>query len=122
MNLEEFYERIGGNYKDVKLRFPSDALLYRFVMKFLADKSYGKLSEAIEAGDNENAFREVHTLWGVSQNLSFDRLTDSVGKLTELLRNRAKETIDNDEVQRLWKQVSEDYAVIVEAAGNLSAE
>lgn len=122
MNLAEFYETIGGNYKDVRLRLPSDALVYRFTMKFLDDKSYEKLRAAIQAGDNENAFREAHTLRGVAQNLSFERLAGSVGELTELLRNWAKENIDANEVQRLWKQVSGDYAVIIEAAKSLSLE
>lgn len=122
MNIEEFYKAIGGNYNEVKLRLQSDALLYRFAMKFLADESYEKLSAAIQAENHENAFREAHTLRGVAQNLSFERLSGSVGELTELLRNWEKEVIDENEVQKLWKQVSEDYSVIVEAAQSLSGE
>ena len=72
MQLEECYESFGGSYKDVKLRLVKDELISRLVIKFLADQSYDKLVAAMEQKDYGEAFRSVHTLKGVSQNLSFD--------------------------------------------------
>lgn len=42
MNLEECYNAFGGSYEDIKMRLNSDALIKRFVIKFLSDTSYEK--------------------------------------------------------------------------------
>ena len=46
----------------------------RFALKFLEDQSYIQLKQALENKNYEDAFRSAHTLKGVCQNLSFDRL------------------------------------------------
>ncbi len=88
MTIQECYEAIGGNYDDVLKRVRSEALIHKFTLKFLADKSYTQLKEALEAKNYEDAFRGAHTLKGVCQNLSFDRLYEVSRDLTELLRDR----------------------------------
>ena len=74
MNLEEFYARIGGNYADTVRRLCNDALVTRFVMKYPANPSFDELCAALNASDWATAFRAIHTLKGVAQNLGFDRL------------------------------------------------
>ena len=74
MTIQECYEAIGGNYKDVLGRLQSEALIRRFTLKFLEDQSYLQLTQALENKNYEDAFRSAHTLKGVCQNLSFDRL------------------------------------------------
>ena len=51
------------------------------------------MRECYEAigGNYEDAFRGAHTLKGVCQNLSFDRLYEASNELTELLRDRIGE-------------------------------
>ena len=49
-------------------------LIQRFTLKFLEDQSYLQLKQALENKNYEDAFRSAHTLKGVCQNLSFDRL------------------------------------------------
>nr|WP_296033659.1 Hpt domain-containing protein [uncultured Dorea sp.] len=88
MTIQECYEAIGGNYDDVLKRVRSEALIQRFTLKFLTDKSYPQLKESLEAKNYEDAFRGAHTLKGVCQNLSFDRLYEVSCDLTELLRDR----------------------------------
>ena len=74
MTMQECYKAIGGNYEAVLGRLHSEALIRRFALKFLEDQSYIQLKQALENKNYEDAFRGAHTLKGVCQNLSFDRL------------------------------------------------
>ena len=74
MTIQECYEAIGGNYEDVLGRLRSEALIRKFTLKFLEDQSYPQLKLALKNRNYEDAFRSAHTLKGVCQNLSFDRL------------------------------------------------
>lgn len=121
MNLEEFYEFCGGSYTTAKSRLQSDALIQRFVLKFLSDGSYNALCEAVQAGDNQAAFMAAHTLKGVCQNLSFDRLAASAGALTELLRHWETEPVDPAVCQTMLEDVIADYNVVANALEQLKA-
>ena len=74
MTLQEFYDRIGGDYKATISRLPSEALIKKFVLKYPGDPSFNQLKDALAAQDWELAFRASHTLKGVAQNLGMDRL------------------------------------------------
>lgn len=52
----------------------NDALLDRFLGKFLGDTNYALLSEAIETADPDKALTASHTLKGVCGNLSMPEL------------------------------------------------
>lgn len=119
MDLREFYESVGGNYQDVKDRLQKDPVIRRLVIKFLDDSSYEKLVEAMEQKDYGAAFRAVHTLKGISQNFSFDRLSESTYALTETLRKWASEPVDEEKCEQLWQQVTLDYAVLTGAIRRL---
>ena len=60
MTLEEMYRKLGGDYGDVRLRIPSEALIRRFAVKFLSDTTFADLVEAVEAQDWKKAFRAAH--------------------------------------------------------------
>lgn len=115
MELEECYASFGGSYQDVKQRLMRDELIQRLVIKFLDDGSYEKLAAAMEKKDYGEAFRAVHTLKGVSQNLSFDCLSRSTDALTEALRRWESEPVDVEKCERLWQQVSADYKAVSNA-------
>lgn len=74
MTMQECYKAIGGNYEAVLGRLHSEALIQRFTLKFLEDQSYLQLKQALENKNYEDAFRSAHTLKGVCQKLSLDRL------------------------------------------------
>ena len=74
MTMQECYKAIGGNYEAVLGRLHNEALIPRFTLKFLEDQSYLQLKQTLENKNYEDAFRSAHTLKGVCQNLSFDRL------------------------------------------------
>ena len=51
MTIQECYRTFGGDYADVKERLCSDALIRRFIGRFLSDDSYIMLCRAMEADD-----------------------------------------------------------------------
>lgn len=107
MNLEECYRQMGGDYKEICTRIPTQALIERFIGKFLQDKSYEQLCAAVREGNRAEAFRTAHTLKGVCANLSFTALRDSVSRLTELLRGEGDAL--PEAATGLMQQVSADW-------------
>ena len=65
-----------------------------FYLKLVAsvpsEKNFGKLKDAMAAGDLGSAFEAAHALKGVLANLSLTSLAKTAGELTELLRNRTQ--------------------------------
>lgn len=87
MTLQECYAAMGGNYEDVIGRLRSERLVQKFILKFLDDGSYDLLRRSLEEKNYGEAFRAAHTIKGVCQNLSINRLQDSSSRLCESLRN-----------------------------------
>lgn len=114
MTIEECYEALEGDYSDVMGRLRNEALVKKFAVKFLADKSYENICNAIKEGNGDEAFRGAHTLKGVCQNLSFTKLYRSSDKVTELLRNG-----DVNVPQDLLDQLKSDYEQTVNALNSL---
>ena len=119
MNLKECYTALDGDFKDVSQRLFSEALVKKFVLKFLDDKSFSSLCKSMEASDYAQAFIAAHTLKGVCQNLSFTRLYKSANLLTEELRNG---TPDVAYATELLAAVTADYQVTVNAIHQFQAE
>lgn len=108
MHLKECYNELGGDYDDVLKRFGSEKLIEKFMLKFPEDKSFSILSAALKEKNLSDAFRAAHTLKGISQNLSFTSLFESVNGVTEALRgNNLEETL------RLFPQLEADYLRII---------
>ena len=110
MTISECYEAMGGNFSDAKARLMTEDRIKRFALRFIDDPSFEQLKASLEAKDYENAFRAAHTMKGVCQNLSFDRLFASVYEISEALRG-GKELTD----MALFDAVAVDYEVTVEA-------
>ncbi len=87
MTVKECYEQFGGNYEDVLRRLSNDALVSRFLLKFLDDKSYNALVEAVTNENGPDAFSAAHTLKGVTSNLGLTSIYEPVHTLTEALRS-----------------------------------
>ena len=80
-------EEAGIRVEDALGRFMgNEMLLERFLGKFLEDKSFGQLQEAVAAGDRETALRASHTLKGVCGNLSISRLYELAARQVDLMR------------------------------------
>ena len=111
MTMRECYEAIGGNYEDVLGRLRSEALIRKFTLKFLEDQSYPQLKQALNDKNYEDAFRSAHTLKGVCQNLSFDRLYEVSYELTELLRDK---TGEQPGIPETMEKVTEIYEITID--------
>ena len=111
MTIQECYEAIGGNYEDVLGRLNNEALIRKFALMFLEDSSYMQLKQAMADKNYEEAFRSAHTLKGVCQNLSFDRLYEVSHNLTELLRDR---TGEQPGIPEAMEKVTEIYEITID--------
>ena len=98
MTLEECYESFKGDYEEVVNRLCSRKFVEKFLVKFLADKSYEDLHRYLDEENYEEAFRAAHTLKGVCQ------------KVTEALRG-GKNEVTPEMLQRL----DADYENVVHA-------
>lgn len=107
MTIEECYQKLGGNYIDVRERLINEKLISRFLEKFINDDSYLTLCSGIQEGKRDQAFRAAHTLKGICQNLGFGILLKSTGAITELLRHEAAEI--PAEAAVLMESVKHDY-------------
>lgn len=110
MTVEKCYEVMKGDYADVRSRLVTDERIKKFLLKLLSDPSFSQLSEAIEKGNAEEAFRASHTLKGISKNLSLSGLAYSTSNLTEALRGKSEIESGVDE---LFKKVKKDYSLTV---------
>ena len=117
MNLKECYETLGGDYDSVFGRLRSDRMITKFCLKFLDDKSCETLMDAVARKDGEEAFRAAHTIKGICQNLSFDRLYASSHELAECLRGGAWD----EAAVAMTEQVKADYQVTADAIRQLDA-
>ena len=114
MTVKECYEMAGADFDDAMNRLGSEALIKRFAVKFLQDKNYEELKNAMQAQDAERAFRAAHTLKGVCANLGFKELLQASSDLTEKLRGRELEGSEP-----LYGAVSERYMKVIEAVTQL---
>ena len=55
MTLKDCYFALEGDYEEVVGRLYSEALVQKFAVKFLADKSFQLLDESLKAGSYEEA-------------------------------------------------------------------
>lgn len=62
MELKDFFAAVGGDSESVLSRFPSEAMVRRFLRKFPDDPSHEELKAALAAGDIPTAFRAAQRL------------------------------------------------------------
>lgn len=110
MTIEECYTALGGDYEDVIARLRSERLVRKFALKFLDDKSYELFCTTMEQRNYEEAFRAVHTIKGVCQNLSFNRLLQSSSQMADALRHGW-----TPEADALVEPLKADYLATVNA-------
>ena len=114
MTVEQVYKNMDSDYTSVKDRLQNDALIEKFLIKFLADESYANILKNLEAQNLEEALRAAHTLKGVCQNLGLDRLYKSSYDVTEALRNGK-----NDVTSEMMEKLESDYDITVSSIREL---
>ena len=110
MTIKEFYTSINVNPEDVLHRFANnEAMLAKFLKKFLDDKTYQDLTLAVEEKDWETTFRAAHTLKGLAGNFGFSQLFELSSAVVE--RYRAQ---DYDAIPEWFSKLQVCYLDIVE--------
>lgn len=97
-DLDNTLERFMGN----------EDLYVRFLKKFLQDKSYAELVEAIDQKDYERAFKSGHTLKGVAANLGMNGLCARLTPVVEHFRGGVFTENDAD----MMTQIENEYMEI----------
>lgn len=88
MTSKEFLDLYIEDQSGTLARFmDNEPFYFKMVHLFLNDQSMSGLREHMNAGDLAAAFRDAHTLKGVSGNMGFAKLTEVSTALTEVLRN-----------------------------------
>lgn len=105
MTLEEAYSQLQGNYEKVIKLLKSPALVQKFALKFIDDKSFELLERSLNEENYEEAFRAAHTIKGVCLNLCFDSLYHSAVEMTEDLRPGAA----TDKTHEIFERLKQNY-------------
>lgn len=116
MTLEECYNKIGANYRDLVQRLGSQDFAELFAKKFIEDDSFANLESALNEKNAEKAFRAVHTLKGVAQNLSLENLYRVSFTLTESLRDGAITSDCAPQYEAVKQEYERTIAVLKELA------
>ncbi len=109
MTTQELYDQIGGNYTEALSRMSMDALVARFVVRFLDDSSCNEIVAAWKAGNDEAAFKAAHAAKGVCANLSLTHLSQLSSDICEALRPGNEALRAQTDVDALVAQLETDY-------------
>lgn len=109
MTLKMCYDKLGGDYEDVRDRLLTDERVAKFLPMFLDDPSFMRLSQALEENNLKNAFIQAYTLTGVCSNLGFTKLAESSDKLCKMLKDGKYDD------ESLFLEVKSDYEIAINA-------
>ena len=101
-------------HEDVLKRLMNEARIQKFALMFKKDPSMSQLTQAMETGDVETAFRAAHTLKGICANLGFKSLFEVSYDITEALRAG-----DMEQAKVMWPGVQACYARVENALNQL---
>ncbi len=114
MNLKEFYDAVGGNFDDTVTRLMNEKIVAKFVGLFAEDESYKNFLNDFNAQKYEDAFRDIHTLKGLSLNLGFDTLSNICITVTDALRDGKMEVTSD-----MLSDLDDAYNLTVDAISKL---
>lgn len=114
MELRECYNQFGGDYEGVIGRLGKEERVKKYTKMFATGNDYQLIVESLNAGNKEEAFRNVHNLKGVALNLGLTPLFTSVDILCEALRPGNPE-VSGDEINMMLKAVKETYEEVRDA-------
>ena len=87
MSIPELYTELAGDYAGTMSRLMKEDRIVKYLTKFTQAQDYNDLMANLEIKNYADAFRNVHTLKGVSLNLGLSKLAEVSSALTEALRN-----------------------------------
>ena len=107
MYLKEFYDEIGGSYQTARRRFFTDAMLLKFLGKFLEEPCYTDLCDALDHNDRNAAIHAAHTLASQARGFGFTELEKNSAALMQALRCE-----DDPAVGELRDRVMVNYCAV----------
>lgn len=116
MTLHDFYNSIGADYNAVLGRLMNrEDLVKRYLLLFLEDDNFAKLTAAVQDGDYNGVEVSAHSIKGITSNLELTALcafaTDMVSAV------RAGET---DKIGALFAGAEQAYNQIVQGVNALT--
>ena len=110
MTVQECYQQIQGNYENVLKRLKTDERIVKFLELFLSDTTYEKLSEAVNAKNDQEILKCVHDLKGMALNLGLTALQQAAQNLCEAVRY-GEPSVD---ISPLYQEVTKEYQKVVD--------
>lgn len=111
MNIQEFYNSIQVDPKEVLHRFGNnEMMLTKFLKKFLEDNTFLELTQAVEDKNWEGVFRAAHTLKGLCGNFDFKELYSLSSKIVEKYREH-----DYNPIPELFEELTISYQKIIDS-------
>lgn len=116
MTIKELMDDLGSDSGAVLARFGNnEALLMRFIKKFLEDPNFSSLGDAIESKDYSHVEMASHTLKGVAANLGFDVLSTKSAAIVNAVRGGEYERLEH-----LFEELKEAYDKTIKGISELS--
>ena len=112
MTLRECFEQFGGDYEGAIRRLGKEERIMKYSKRFAEGNDYELIESSLSAGNNEEAFRNVHNLKGVALNLGLTPLHETAHVLCEALRP-GNPPVSEDEIEVMLKNVKTAYDNVV---------
>ena len=118
MELNNFFEEVGGSYNEVISRLGKDERIVKYLIRFVESDPMSDFDRALGENNIEDAFRALHSIKGMCLNLGLGALGKSSSELCEEYRHGAPE----GDVSELTARTRADYATAIAAIKKLTGE
>jgi HPt (histidine-containing phosphotransfer) domain-containing protein len=106
MEIVNIYSKIKGDYYKAYNVFKSDALLEKFLKKFIEANELELLNASIKENNHEESFRHAHTFKGMAMSLYLSDLANVSQKLVDLYKN---EIYNDKKINSLYKKIEAKF-------------
>ena len=100
INADDALARIGGN----------TTLYKRLLGRFLDGNHYELIENAAKSGDSDETARQVHTLKGVSANLSLEKIHAITIEIEQLIKDGSELSSCLDELKQAFDATTQEIA------------
>ncbi len=109
MTGQEAFQELGFSYEELVARFSGNEMLAeRFLKKFVEDKTYSALCQAIEENDYAGIESFAHTLKGVSANLGLQSIFRYAEAVVKAVRQK-----QYSEILTLFELLKQSYEQVI---------
>ena len=115
MNLEELYQKIGGDYSRAIKVLRIEKLLDKHIRKLPANQIFAALDQAGKDMDATALFENAHAMKGITANLGLVHICDLASVISEEFRPGNPRTMSDDEVRRIIGDINTQFQNAVAA-------